>query len=381
MVRAARVPSPADKSDPNGPPSAAQSDALAAAVQAYDDHLRHERRLSVETVRAYLANVRQWLLFCTARLGRAVDLADLDLRLLRGYLASRHDVDDAVTITRKLQAMRNFCGFLRRQRLIEENFARLIRAKKSARRLPRFLTPEQAIALMNGAQPTDAAESATPTQTPTPTPIDRACGARDLAILEIIYGAGLRVSEAVALDLLHIHRGDEGLLTVRVQAGKGRKDRVVPAGSKAAAALDAYLPLRAALCHPRTGAIDPQALFMSPRGKRLGVRDVRRLLTARTQTAAVPTIAPHALRHSFATHLLGSGADLRSIQQLLGHSNLSTTARYAHVDLQYLWDQYAHHPRAEASPHRDTADTARPPPREEPTDDTSDAPSPPRKRR
>jgi integrase/recombinase XerC len=156
------------------------------------------------------------------------------------------------------------------------------------------------------------------------------------------------VSEVVGLDLKQVAAAPDGMLTVRVVAGKGNKDRVVPAGRHAAAALRAYLPVRGEFAHPDSGELDSEALFVSARGKRLGVRCVRRLLDAHAAAARLPKTHPHALRHSFATHLLGSGADLRSIQELLGHANLSTTARYAHVDLQYLWAQYAHHPRAEA---------------------------------
>lgn len=322
---------------------------LLPIVQRYDDHLARERRLSPQTVRAYLGDVRAWLGFLAPRLDGPVALGDLNLRSLRAYLASRHEQDDAVTVTRRLQSLRSFCGFLRRERLIDENFARLLRPKKAAQRLPRFLTPEQMTALLEPAVPEPAA----------PGP-QTATAARDRALLELIYGAGLRVSEAVALDRSQVLRGDDGLTSVRVVSGKGRKDRLVPAGEKAEQALAEYLPLRHLLCHPRTGFLDEAALFLSPRGKRLGVRDVRRILQARAQATGVPTVHPHALRHSYATHLLGSGADLRSIQQLLGHSNLSTTARYAHVDLQYLWDQFAHHPRAghvdsTAEPPRDSA--------------------------
>lgn len=329
--------------------AAVELGSLAPILQSYAEHLRDERRMSGETVRAYLTNVREWLRFLQKRLGQAPSLGDLDLRAVRAFLASRHDHDEAVTVTRKLSALRNFCGWLQKRRLVPENVAKLVRPKKAKKSLPRFLTPEQTIALLEApplSPPAPAAPDEAGKKLP-PDPRQQAEAARDLALLEIVYGAGLRVSEAVALDLGTISDSDDGMLTVRVLSGKGRKDRVVPAGTKAKAALVAYLPLRARLCHPRSGELDPAALFLSPRGRRLGVRDVRRILDERAAAARLPSTHPHALRHSFATHLLGSGADLRSIQQLLGHSNLSTTARYAHVDLQYLWAEYAHHPRAE----------------------------------
>jgi integrase/recombinase XerC len=163
--------------------------------------------------------------------------------------------------------------------------------------------------------------------------------ARDAAILEVLYGCGLRVSECVGLDVADLELGG-GAAHVRVRAGKGRKDRLVPLGDKARAALTAWLALRPRL-EPRA-----DALFVNARGGRVSARSVRRFVDAHAQTAAVPKTHPHALRHSYATHLLGSGADLRAIQELLGHASLKTTARYAHVDFQYLARAYAAHPHA-----------------------------------
>ena len=330
---------------------------LGALVDRYHQHLADERRLSPETVRAYLTNVREWLAFVGERSGRELTVADLDLRALRSYLGSRHAVDDAVTVTRKLAAIRSFYTFLRRERLVQENVAKLMRPKKTPQRLPQFLTPEQVTALLEAEVTPTAPGSPGPALATEASEEDDATGVaaqavqhRDHALLELIYAAGLRVSEAVGLNLDHVLAGPDGLLTVRVVAGKGNKDRVVPAGRHAAAALTAYLQRRGDLAHPRSGELCPEALFVSARGRRLGTRCVRRLLDVHAAAARLPKTHPHALRHSFATHLLGSGADLRSIQELLGHANLSTTARYAHVDLQYLWTQYAHHPRAEAKP-------------------------------
>jgi integrase/recombinase XerC len=332
----------------------APSEPLPELVERYHQHLADERRLSKETVRAYLTNVREWLGFVAGRKQRDIEVADLDLIALRGYLASRHGVDDPVTVTRKLAAVRSFYKFLRRERLVEENIARLVRPKKTPQRLPQFFTPEQVTALL-AAEP---AAEATAAETDA---ASEAVACRDRALFELIYGAGLRVSEVVGLDCSQVVPGPDGLLTVRVVAGKGNKDRVVPAGRHAAAALAAYLRVRHDLSHPRTGECDAAALFLSVRGQRLGVREVRRRLDEVAAAARLPKTHPHALRHSFATHLLGSGADLRSIQELLGHANLSTTARYAHVDLQYLWAEYAHHPRAVAKPAAEPAQPAVPP--------------------
>lgn len=325
----------------------ALSPQLAALVDAFTGHLRHERRLSPETVRAYVTNVRQLLGYVALSEGRAAVLADLDLVRLRRYLASRHGTDESVTVVRKLAAVRSFFSYLLREKLVKENVARLLRPRQVKKRLPEFLTPEQATALLT---PPVAAESGRAPETET----ERAEALRDQAILDLIYSAGLRVSEATNLNLGDVSVESPGdpdgpLLTVRVLAGKGRKDRNVPAGRHAAAALAAYLRARAALRHERTGALDPEALFVSARGQRLGVRCVRRLLDARAQASGLGATHPHALRHSYATHLLGSGADLRMIQELLGHANLSTTARYAHVDLQHLVSEHEKHPRARAA--------------------------------
>jgi integrase/recombinase XerC len=158
---------------------------------------------------------------------------------------------------------------------------------------------------------------------------------RDAAIFEVMYGSGLRVSECVGLDLADIDNDE-----IRVRRGKGGKDRVAPLGEKAKQALERWLARRAAL--KPTG----NALFVNARGGRVSARSVRRFVDQHAIKAGVPKTHPHALRHSFATHLLGSGADLRSIQELLGHASISTTARYAHVDLQYLMKQHDLHPRA-----------------------------------
>jgi integrase/recombinase XerC len=218
--------------------------------------------------------------------------------------------------------------FCKRERLIEENVALLVHPPKAKKALPQFLTPEQAAQLVEA-----------PLRDPRPPDARRkVSGARDQAILEVLYGCGLRVSECVGLDL-----GDVGEAELRVRRGKGRKDRVVPLGRKAREAIAIYQRIR-----PAEAPANP-ALFLNRRGERISDRSVRRLVDAHSIGAGTPKTHPHALRHSYATHLLGSGADLRSIQELLGHASLKTTARYAHVDLEYLVKEYAHHPRAGAS--------------------------------
>jgi integrase/recombinase XerC len=291
-------------------------------VVRYSEHLRAEKRQSPETVRAYLANVQELLAFIEQKRNRTPTLRDLDMLHLRTYLASLFGKNEAVTVGRKLSAIRSFLRFLRRERLIEENVALLLRPPKAKKLLPQFLTVEQAGALVEA-----------------PAEVPPVVQARDRALLELLYGTGLRVGEAVALDVADVERD-----TVRVRRGKGGKERVVPLGGKAREALDDWLAVRPQLLVPDG---ESRALLLSVRGARLNTRAVRRLLDAHAIASGVPKTHPHALRHSYATHLLGSGADLRSIQELLGHASLTTTARYAHIDLQYLMDQYAHHPHAE----------------------------------
>jgi integrase/recombinase XerC len=286
-------------------------------VERFRQHLEAEKRASPHTVRAYLLNVEQLLAFVREKRGREMRPGDLDIPLLRSYLASLFDANEPVTIARKLSAVRAFVRYLRRERVVDENLAMLVKPPKPKKGLPQFLTVEQAASLVT-APSGDG-----------PLPL------RDAAILEVIYGCGLRVSECANLDVGDIDAGE-----LRVRMGKGRKDRVVPLGEKASEAVQKWLPARLAL------KPDSQALFVNARGGRVTARSIRRFVDKHALRGDVPPTHPHALRHSYATHLLGSGADLRSIQELLGHASIQTTARYAHVNLQYLSEQYGAHPRA-----------------------------------
>jgi integrase/recombinase XerC len=283
-------------------------------VERFRRHLEAEKRASPHTVRNYLLNVEQLVAFMREK-GRPLQPGAVDIPLLRSYLASLFGLNEPATIARKLSAVRAFLRFLRREKVIEENVAMLLRPPKAKMSLPTFLTVEQAGALV---------------EAPTTT-----VRLREAALFEVMYGCGLRVSEAVGLDL-----GDLEADVVRVRAGKGKKDRVVPFGEKAARAVERWLPARLAL-QPAD-----DALFINARGRRLTTRSVRRFLDAAAQAASLPKTHPHALRHSYATHLLSSGADLRAIQELLGHASLKTTARYAHVDFEYLARAYQNHPFA-----------------------------------
>lgn len=301
---------------------------MSGLLERFRAYLATEKRASPHTIRAYLANASALLSFAAPHLKRTLDPRQLDSVLLRSYLASLFEVNEAATIARKLSAVRAFLRFLHRERLVEENVAMLVRAPKAKSALPSFLTPEQAAALMD--------TSATKQTSPPPAPASELLRLRNAALMEVLYGCGLRVSECVSLDV-----GDLGLEELRVRAGKGSKDRVVPLGRKAKAALEVWLAERSRLA-PRGAAV-----FVNARGGRLSARSVGRLIDSLAIRGGLPKTHPHALRHSYATHLLGSGADLRSIQELLGHSSLKTTARYAHVNLEYLMREYAKHPHAE----------------------------------
>jgi len=310
------------------------------ALALFRQHLTAEKRASAHTLRAYLHDLDELRAHATKALGHAPTLDELDVAVCRSYLASLHGANDAVTIGRKLSSLRAFFRLAVRRRLTCSSPVAALRAPKRAKRLPMFLGKEDVGRLLDGKPPRP---DAGPDQL-----------ALECALLEVIYGAGLRVSEACGLDLGDIEV-DGARTYVRVRQGKGRKDRIVPLGGKARAALEAYGPqrtLRLLAARKGKGAAPPAgaALFVTRRGLRIGPRAVRRLLTRREQLNGTPRVSPHALRHSFATHLLGEGADLRAIQEMLGHSSLRTTQRYAHVDIDHLMAVYDKaHPRAKAS--------------------------------
>ncbi|HWB81876.1 MAG TPA: tyrosine recombinase XerC [Nannocystaceae bacterium] len=297
-------------------------------VDDFAEHLRAQRRCSPHTLRAYVSDLRGFMAWVDEARGRAAELADLDVRTVRSWLAALHGNVGSTTVARKLACLRSFATWLHKRGLIAENQLRNIASPKRRSKLPVALSVEEVGALIEEPQRGGAR------------------GARDRALLEVIYGAGLRVSEACALDLDALER-ERGSLRVRVISGKGGKDRLVPLGRKAAAAIEAWLAVRHELV--REGS-PTRALWLGDRGGRLGVRAARELVYRRCESTGARTrIAPHGLRHSFATHLLESGCDLRTIQSLLGHASLSTTQRYTHLTLGTMMDVYEKaHPRARA---------------------------------
>ncbi|WP_146158137.1 tyrosine recombinase XerC [Enhygromyxa salina] len=296
------------------------------AIESFMVYLETERRLSLNTQVAYRRDVEAFVDSVEARRARPAKLSDLGVREVRAHLAELHGKLAASSIGRKLSALRSFGEFCRREGLIEENAVALIRRPKLGQRLPVALPVEDIGQMIDAPQR------------------EGAVGLRDRALLEVLYGAGLRVSEAVGLDLDDL-RCEDQRLTVRVRSGKGGKQRVVPLGRKAAEALAAWLAARDQLMNARSPA---QAVFLGTRGKRLASRVARELVYRRCEaTGARAVVGPHGLRHSFASHLLQSGCDLRTIQSMLGHASLSTTQRYTHLDMGRLFELYEQaHPRA-----------------------------------
>jgi integrase/recombinase XerC len=299
---------------------------FAAALGEFGIHLRAERNLSPHTRRAYRADVAQLAEF----LGQAARPADVDALDVRRWLASLHGRRHPATLSRKLAALRTFFRFLVREGDCRLDPTAGIPGPRAAKRLPRPLPVDDCVALAEAPAPPGADAGGEKVL-------------RDRALVELLYGAGLRVSEAAALDVrdLDLQRGD-----VRVM-GKGGKERVVPLPEMARAALAAYLGRR------RAPGLLGQPLFTSLRPRRdgprrLGVRDVRRVLRARARRVGIADrVHPHRLRHSYATHLLDMGADLREIQELLGHASLSTTEKYTAVSAERLAEVYDRaHPRA-----------------------------------
>ena len=292
---------------------------------AFLRYLAAEKHASPHTLKSYATDLRQFEAFLHAE---GVAPSALTTRHIRAFLVALHARGlDPASVGRKLAAVRSWLRFLVRRGVIERNVAREVRGPRLPKKLVSFLPVDEAHELMKFGGVRGA---------PPKPPITRN-GARDTAVLELLYASGLRVSELTGLDLDDVDTSER---TVRV-LGKGRKERVVPFGSKAARALDAWLATR---------GDRPGPLFLASRGGRMNPRSVYGLVRGSARRAGITRkVSPHTLRHSFATHLLDGGADLRVIQELLGHSRLSTTQRYTHVGAEHLLKVYeAAHPRARA---------------------------------
>jgi integrase/recombinase XerC len=319
---------------PRAESSPAPADELARALGRFRDHLANERRASPHTVSAYCRDLAELASYVRARSSSSANLAALDKFMLRAWLGEVSKNVSPPTIARKISSVRALCEFLLRTGELRQNPSATLASPKARRKLPRFLTAEAAAEVMSAPLSPSAERAGS-----------EASHLRDALALELLYGSGLRVSELAQLDLEHLCRADA---EVRV-LGKGRKERIVPLGSKSLSALDAYLSRRSELAHPKTGALDPHALLLGQLGKRLSVRWLQALVQRYGALGAGRAdLHPHALRHSCATHMLEGGADLRAIQEMLGHSSLSTTQRYTHVSLDQLLAVYDRaHPLAQ----------------------------------
>ena len=287
------------------------ADAIAAFLQR---HLEGERHASPHTVRNYAADLRQLAAF----LGPETQLDAIAPARLRAWLADLYAHGcGKPTVARHLASLRSLFRYCLREGRLRDNPARTLASPKLGRHLPAIPSAEQLNRLLD--QPS-----------PEPAPFPE----RDHLILELLYGSGLRVSELTGLNLADVNSAQR-LLRV---TGKGRKQRLVPFGGKAAAALESYLPRRAAL--PPAPRNQP-ALLLNLRGRRLTPRSVARIVKAAARAFGLPLdLHPHALRHAFASHLLGEGADLRAIQEMLGHASLATTQRYTHTSIRQLTEVY-----------------------------------------
>jgi integrase/recombinase XerC len=298
-------------------------------IEQFLEHLRYERNVSAHTLRNYSSDLEQFLQFLTAGDKRkAPEISEIDHLTIREWLASLHSAQKTkASIARKLAALRTFFQFLVRESLLELNPAKLVATPKLEKKLPKHLSIEEAIRFIESPDP------------------ETELGRRDRAMLELLYATGVRVAELTTLNLADVDFGNQ---LARV-TGKRRKQRIVPFGDPASAAIRNYLEVRDKfLMNAPVSKRDEEALFLNYQGTRITTRSVGRMVEKYIRICAgMHNISPHALRHSFATHLLDSGADLRDIQELLGHARLSTTQVYTHVSMEKLIEVYDKaHPKA-----------------------------------
>lgn len=294
-------------------------------VEQFLRYLRLERNASELTLKSYGDDFESFYDYLNDRVGQIPSAEQLTIPILRGYVSYLHDCQYArTTIARRLASLRSFFRYAQREGITASNPAQALRTPRTGRKLPHFLTTEQVASLLEAP------------------PANEPMGLRDRAILETLYSAGLRVAELVGLDLNHWDR----VANILRVYGKGKKERIAPIGSYAAKALDRWLEVR--VIDPRLPPDEQGALFVNRFGRRLTTRSIGRMLDKYLKVTGLDRItSPHTLRHSFATHLLDGGADLRSVQELLGHKSLTTTQIYTHVSTRRLRETYEQaHPHA-----------------------------------
>jgi integrase/recombinase XerC len=326
--------------------SGSQMSGLKLATLRFLDYLKYERNASPKTIFNYGMDLEQFHKFVTPPDLPTPSLSEIDHRLIREYLGFLYDRKlEKSSVARKLSALRSLFRFCIREKLVKTNPAKLIPSPKLPRRLPTVLTPEEMCHFLDGLGAIEPQVNPKRSLPPERREAEaRLVPARDRAIFELLYSSGLRASELTGLDLMNI---DKDAKTVFV-LGKGRKERVVPYGSKAEIALDAYWPVRQQIVNSTGSKAALQAVFLSCYGSRLSSQGVYRIIKKYSRLANTNwDMHPHSLRHAFATHLLADGADLRAIQELLGHKQLASTQRYTHATIENLIDVYDKaHPRA-----------------------------------
>ena len=301
--------------------SGIQYPSMKKEMEEFLAYLRHERNASPHTISSYRIDLTQ--LACYLE-GRKVKLRAVDNVCLRGFLAELHQKNlSKSSAARKLAAIRSFFQFCLKKGWLEDNPAKSVATPKTDQHVPGFLSEDEMEKFLELPKEDDV------------------LGVRDKAILELFYASGIRLSELVGINLEDLSL-EEKMLRVR---GKGKKERIVPFGRKAAESVAAYLRLRMMI--PKK-SLEEKALFLNYQGTRIAARSVERMMAKYIRRTSIRRkVSPHSLRHSFASHLLSRGADLRVIQELLGHESLATTQKYTHLDLKQLLDVYRKsHPRA-----------------------------------
>jgi integrase/recombinase XerC len=293
-------------------------------IEMFTRWLVTEKGYSEHTVSGYLRDLREFHSSLGKKGEKEKSLSPKEITPVhvRKFIVSLHGHNSAATVARKISALRTFFRFAQGRKLLKNDPLAGVTAPKVGRFIPVFLTVDETFALLEAPGKKDT------------------YALRDRAILELLYSTGMRVSELVSRNVVNLDFTEE-VLTVR---GKGNKERLVPVGRPAVEAIRCWLPQRLKLIEHRAGrgrAVENDALFLNGRGSRLSTRSVERLVKGYGERVGITQIVtPHALRHSFATHLLEMGADLRSVQELLGHASLSTTQRYTHLTLAHLADVY-----------------------------------------
>lgn len=298
-------------------------------IKSFIEYLTHEKRSSEHTIKNYTRDLLEFYHYLSQNHqdlieNEQINLLNINPLIIRSYVSILFQRNNAASVARKVSCLRSFFQYWVKKGLISQNPAKTIHSPKVPKKLPQFLTVDEVFTLLDF-----------PCE-------DHVLSRRDKAILELLYSSGLRVSELTNLDLKNVNNHDR---TARI-LGKGNKERIVPVSQKAVQKLKSYLDLRYQLVKKKDNSCE--AIFLNNRGGRLSVRTVQRIVDqAISQSGLKKEISPHVLRHSFATHLLNAGADLRSIQELLGHVSLSTTQKYTHLNLDQLMKVYDEsHPKA-----------------------------------